>query len=148
MVLTWGKPKLEIAPYVNGALPETPIWTVLPTPKEETTKLNTEKGTKKEAIAEGGGIVDTYYQKSKYSLEFTLFKTASFVKPIDDVDGVITTNCAIRLTPEDDSLKGFIIDKAAVSVVESWSSSEGSMLTYTFDGLEPDTGTIIKEYEA
>ena len=45
-VLSWGKPKIEIAPFVNGALPATPTWVVVTTPKEGTPKLTPTKGAK------------------------------------------------------------------------------------------------------
>lgn len=145
-VLNWGKPKLEIAPYVNGALPASPVWETLPESKEGTTKLTTTKGTKTEAKDEGGDIIDTRYTKNSYSFETEIFVKRDDDKPIVDADGVITTNYAFRLTPEDDTLDGYLMEKCSVSVEELWSAADGSTLKYTFDGLKPATGNTLKPY--
>lgn len=147
-VLSWGKPKLEIVKLVNGAIPSTPTWTVLDTPVENTTKLNVEKGERKEAKEEGGGIVDVKVAKSKYSLEFELFEKKGATKPIVDEDGVIADDYAIRLTPEDPTMTGRLIEKASVSVEDTWDSENGGKWKYTFEGLQPATGKIVKPYTA
>lgn len=141
-LITWGKPKLEIKKIGTTA------WIELDTPVEKSTQLKTEKGEKKEAKEEGGGVVETKYNKSKYSLVFKLFVKGDAEKPIEDDDGVILDNYSIRLTPENNTLPGFIMDKSSVSVVETWTSEEGTMLEYTFDGLVPDAGKILKRYIA
>ena len=146
MILTWGKPKLEIVALVNGAIPSNPVWTEITTPKEDSTKLATTKGTKKEAKLEGGAIKDKKYSKSSYALEFVISLGKNEEKPIEDADGVIVDNYAIRLTPEDDTLSGYIIEKASVSVEETWSSADGSELKYTFDALQPAAGNQLKPY--
>ena len=50
-VLSWGKPTVEFTKSVNGAVPTepTPTWTAFPEIKEDTAKLTTTEGTKKEA---------------------------------------------------------------------------------------------------
>ena len=55
-------------------------------------------------------------------------------------------NYAVRLTPEDETCEGFLMENCAVSVEESWSSADGKLLKYTFDGLKPTTGKICKPY--
>jgi hypothetical protein len=143
MVINWGKPKLEIKKLVGSS-----AWTELKTPKEDTTKLETQKGDKIEAKEEGGGTVDTKYKKGAAFIEFQLFQRNGEDKPIDDDDGVIIDNYSIRLTPEDETLKGYIIDKASVSIVENWTSADGTLWTYTFDALVPDDNTkMVKPYE-
>jgi len=143
MVLSWGKPKLEIKKL--GVTPG--AWVELPIPVEDTTNMNTEKGEKKEAKEEGGGLVDAMYKKSKYSLVFELFAKKDDKKPIEDIDGIVLDNYAIRLTPEDITVQGYLIDKANVSVVDKWSSADGGRIEYTFDALTPDDGSkIVKRH--
>ena len=146
-VITWGKPKIEIAKYEDGALPQSPVWKEIPTPKENTTTLTSEKGDKKEAKVEGGELVDVKVGKNKYTFEFELYKTRGMVLPIEDEDGVVVDNYAVRLTPEDETLEGFIIEKSSVSVEKNWSSEDGETLKYTFEALKPATGKMCKTYK-
>ena len=142
-VLSWGKPKVEYGVVASdGTAPTT--WKSFSEIVSGTAKLTTEKGTKTEAVEEGGGIVDVYNGKNKYVFEFELFVKKGDEKPIADEDGVITDNYAVRLTPEDPTNEGFILDKANVSCEESWSSADGKRWKYTFSGLKPKTGTILK----
>jgi len=146
-VLSWGKPKVEFGALTsNGAAPTT--WKVMPEIVQGTAKLTTEKGNKTEAVEEGGGIVDIYTGKNKYTFELEVFaKKSDTAKPIDDEDGVIIDNFAIRLTPEDPTNDGFIMDKTNVSFEETWSSADGKRWKYTFTGLKPATGKILKPYK-
>lgn len=143
-ILSWGKPKVEIGESVAGAVAST--WTTLPEIVEKTALLTTEKGAKIEAPGEGGEIIDTRYSKNKYKFEAELFVKKGDTKPISDVDGTITKKYSVRLTPEDDTLEGWQIDNSSVSVEETWSSDKGKNWKYTFDGLKPATGTILKAY--
>ena len=147
-VLSWGKPKVEVAPYVNGALPTTPTWSQLSEIKEGTAQLETELGDKNEALEEGGGVVDVRYGASKYTLTLSLFIKKGLSKPIADVDGVVTNNYAVRLTPEDTACHGFILKKCAVSVQETWTSADGGLWVYTFSALKPASGTMLEAYTA
>lgn len=146
MVLSWGKPLLEIAPYVNGALPATPTWTALPESAEDSTKLTPTKGTKTQAKAEGGKVIDTRYSETEYMAETELFVKRGDDKPIEDVNGVVLNNYALRLTPEDNTLEGWILEKTSVSVEETWNSKDGKRWKYTFDGLAPANGNTLKPY--
>jgi hypothetical protein len=143
-VLSWGKGLLEIA--LLGANDEPGAWTAIDTPKEDSSQMTTEKGDKIEALEEGGGVVDAKYKKSKYSFVFQLFAKKGKTKPIVDEDGVILANYAIRLTPEDPATEGWLMEKTNVSVVDTWSSADGKLWEYTFEGLVPKTGTILKQY--
>ena len=143
--LTWGKPKIEIAPYVAGVY-GTPTWAVVGDVKQDTAKLTTAKGTKYEALNEGGELVDARYQKNKYSFEFELFVQKDVAAPITDTDGIIDANYALRLTPEDVTQAGFQLYKTAVSVETTWTSKDGTMLKYTFESLKPATGNMIRTY--
>lgn len=147
-VLSWGKPTVEFTKSVDGAPATEPpaSWTAFPEIKEDTAKLTTTEGTKKEATEEGGDVVDTRKGKNKYSFELEIFVKKGDEKPIDDEDGVILDNYAVRLTPEDEECEGFLIENATVSVTESWSSADGKLWKYTFDAKKPKTGKTLKPY--
>lgn len=146
-VISWGKPKIEIAKLDSSGTPG--AWTEVDTPKQDSTQLTTEKGDKKEALEEGGGVVDAKYNKSKYSLVYQLFAKKGSTKPIADDDGVVLDNYAVRITPEDPTVPGWIMPKTNVSVVDTWSAEEGQLWEYTHDGLVPDGGgKILQEYIA
>lgn len=144
-VLSWGKPTVEFGiPGAEGAAPTK--WNPFPEIVEGTAQLTTEEGSVMEAIEEGGEIVDSRTSANKYTFALSLFAKKGDVKPIDDHNGVITDSYAVRLTPEDPAAIGFIMDKAAVSCQESWTSEEGTRWTYTFKGLKPASGNIVKVY--
>jgi len=144
--LAWGKPKIEIAPFVAGVLPVTPTWTEVTNIKEDSTKLNTAKGAKTEAPIEGGDVIDIRYKKNNYSLEVEIWATKGATKPIVDSDGIVAVNYAVRLTPEDVTQAGFMFPKAAVQVEDMFTSKDGKTWKYTFDALLPSTGTKVQAY--
>lgn len=145
-VLSWGKPTVEYCKLENGALPNNPDWTAMPEIATDTTKLNPEQGEKKEAIGEGGEVVDVKRSKNKYSLELEVFVKKGDSKPIEDDDGVIMDEYAVRLTPEDETTEGFILERTTASCQETWTSADGKRWKYLFDGLKPKTGRILKPY--
>lgn len=147
MILKWGKPLLEIIKLVDGEIPSSsPQWTTLDNPKEDTTTLETTEGDVVEANGEGGELVDAYIKASSYQLSFQLFAKRDAEKPIEDEDGVILDEYAIRLTPEDDTLPGFMLPKCRVSVVDSYTAADGELWQYTFRALKPKTGKMKQEY--
>lgn len=145
-ILSWGKPTVEFTKSTDGAPASSATWTKFPEIKENTAKLTPTKGTKTEATAEGGDLVDARYSKNKYTFECEVFVKKGDTRPIEDEDGVVAENYAVRLTPEDEATEGFILENSSVSAEESWSSADGKMLKYTFDGLKPKTGKILKPY--
>lgn len=147
MILKWGKPLLEIIKLVDGEIPSSsPQWTALDNPKENTTTLGTTEGDVTEANGEGGELVDAYVKASSYQLTFQLFAKRDAEKPIEDNDGVILDEYAIRLTPEDDTLPGFMLPKCRVSVVDSYTAADGELWQYTFRALKPTTGAMKQKY--
>jgi len=146
-VLSWGKPKVEVG-LLGPADAAPTTWIVMPAIAQNTAKLNTEQGNKTEALEEGGGVIDSRTDKSKYTFELELFVKRGDTKPINDDDGIVSGNYAVRLTPEDKETNGFIFDKTNVSVMETWSSADGGRWKYTFAGLVPATGKILKPYKA
>ena len=135
-ILSWGKPGIEYVKLENGDLPSTPVWKAFPTPVENTTKLETEEGESKEAKVEGGEVIATRKNVSKYKLEFEIYETDDLTAPIPDNDGIVLDQYAVRLTPENTS----------VSVVRTWDSENGGKIKYTFTALKPKTGKMLKQY--
>lgn len=132
-VLSYGKPIIEIAEL--DADDNMSPWVKIDTPKDGTTSMETQEGDNTEYLEEGGGLVDSYRKASKYSLTFDLYAKKGFQKPIADVNGVITKNYAIRLTPEDPETYGFVLWKCSVSCVETHTVADGMIWRYTFNGL-------------
>ena len=143
-VLSWGKPLVEWAASTSGAPSGT--YTAFSEIKEDTAKLTTTAGTKKEATQEGGGVIDVRYGENKYQFEVDLFVKKGDKKPFVDVNGVVAGNYAVRLTPEDDKCEGFIMENCTVTCQESYASADGMIWKYLFDGLTPASGNICKPY--
>lgn len=145
MILPVGKPTIEVAALDKDGNKGT--WQTIDVPVDGTTSLDTEEGEKTDYLEEGGGLVDSYQKQSKYTLTFTLYAKKGASKPIADVNGVITTNYAIRLSPEDPECKGFTMHKCSVSCTETYTSADGVRWTYKFSGLVgEDTEEILDEY--
>lgn len=144
--LSWGKPTIEFGKCgIDGATPTT--WTKLSyDPVENSTKLTPTKGEKKEAKMEGGENEAVKYAKNTYVFEFEVRAAKGRTKPIDDSDGVVEGEYAVRLTPEDPTVEGILIDKATVSVEETFDTAEGKKWKYTFDVLKPASGNQVKPY--
>lgn len=104
------------------------------------------RGNEKGSDRGGRRCVDTRRGKNKYVFELEIFVKKGDEKPIEDEDGVIVDNYAVRLTPEDEACEGFLIENATVSVTESWSSADGKLWKYTFDAKKPETGKTLKPY--
>ena len=64
--------------------------------------------------------------------------------PFEDQDGVIAGEHAFRFTPDDPGCKGFIIDRAKVSVTVSFSVAGGALYKYKAKVLKPKTGKAFK----
>lgn len=145
MDITWGKPLVEYGKHdTTGA---TTTWDVMPIQEEDTVNLSTEKGNAYELWGEGHELVARKVGASKFILELDIFIDKGEEKPIPDVDGVIEGTYGVRLTPEDDTLTGFLMPACAVEVEETWSSAKGSMVKYTFTALKPKTGNMFQPYK-
>lgn len=144
--LGWGKCLIETTPSVDGAPAADAVWQELDTPKEDSTKVTPTAGTEKTATEEGGGLVDVRYGKNTYVLEFELFVKKGGRRPFEDNDGLISGEHAFRITPEDDSCEGSLIDRSVVRCEETFSTSEGKILKYVAKCLKPKTGKVVKPY--
>lgn len=140
MILSWGKPRI----FIKDLDTEGAKWEEVPTPVEDSTQLSTTKGDKKEAKVEGGENEDVKYKKNTYALVFNIRQAKNRKKIISDSDGVINNNYSVALQPEDPSIEGFVIDKAAVSVEDTWTAADGGVWVYTFDALKADKGDQVK----
>ncbi|MCQ2348976.1 MAG: hypothetical protein MJZ98_00685 [Paludibacteraceae bacterium] len=149
-VLSWGKPTIQVKKYVNGVLdPSENDWITLSTPVQGTTNLDTADGDTVQALEEGGGVVDSYTNKSQFTLSMELFVKKNETKPIDDNDGVVLDNYAVRLVPEDAENNGYLFKKCAVTARETWTSADGGRWVYTFTALVPDDGgKMVRPYKA
>lgn len=139
-VLSWGKPRLFIQKIgeTNAA------WKELPTPVEDSTQLTTTKGDKVEAKVEGGENEDVRYGKNTYALAFNIRAAKGRKKPVPDSDGIIVGEYKVALQPEDPDTPGLMIEKAKLSIEDTWSSADGGMWAYTADALKPESGDQVK----
>lgn len=144
--LSWGKPKVEVVLTTDGAVPVAPTWIEMKELVEKSSKLTTTKGTTLKAPIEGGALLASKAQASGYVFELEIYAQKGATKPIDDVDGVIAGNYVVRLTPEDTTVEGWIMENSSVSVEETWDAEIGKKWKYTFEGLKPKTGAILKPY--
>lgn len=148
-MISWGKPKVEIVECSeNGYIPDSPEWVTLPTPVINSSKLDTQEGDKKEAKIEGGEVIASRQDASKFTFEVELYQTDDFAEPIEQTNGVVTKCYAVRLTPEQTGAKGFLIERASVVVQQTWSADDGGKIKYTFTALKPKTGEMLKPHTA
>ena len=146
--LSWGKPTIEFGKCgANGAAPTT--WTKLAyDPVESSTKLTPTKGEKKEAKVEGGENEAVKYARNTYAFEFEIRAAKDREKPNDGSDGGAEGEYAFRLTPEDTTCEGILIERSVVSLEESYDTAEGKKWKYTVDVLKPASGNQVKPYLA
>lgn len=139
--LNWGKPKIKVGILpASGGYQAISNWIDVDTPVEGSTSLATSAGSQTDALEEGGAIVDRKTSKSTYTLDFTLYEKKGKSLPIEDEDGIVTANYALKLQPEDPECKGIIIPKASVSVEHTYSVADGSRAVYHFTAVVPDDG--------
>lgn len=142
MKITWGKPKIEFAKTVAEGTEPTSFET-MPTQQEGTVVLSTTVATPDELFGEGHELVARRAKRPTYVLVMDVFIEAGGERPIEAVDGVIADNYAVKLTPEDDTLDGFIFKSSQVDAEETWSSAEGTKVRYTFTAMKPTVGNIF-----
>lgn len=154
-VLSWGKCSIRHCESFNG-IPTTPLvtesnlesWTLIDTPKEDTTKLTTTQGNEVKATEEGGATIDVRYNKSEFELEFDIFVKKGSEPPFQDDDGVIVGEEALVVIPEDTGCEGILIERAHGRCDMSYSTADGILLHYVFKALKPNTGKMVKLFNA
>lgn len=142
-MLSWGKPTIKIGKLqANGEAPQS--WIDIPTPVEDSTKLTPTKGNKVEAKVEGGENEDVRYGKNTYTFEFEIRAAKGRRKPVEDDDGVIEGEYAVKLQPEDPTVEGIIIDRGTLSMEPTYDPKNGTKWKYTLDALKPKAGNTVK----
>lgn len=137
---------MEVCKLENGALPAEPVWKEIAPIQSESTSLESEEGDTQEALEEGGGLVDMRRNKSKYTLTLAQYKLKGAKQVIQDDDGIVIDSYAVRVTPEDPTVEGILIPCAKVAVAVSFSSADGTLLTWTFTALKPSDGGKMLRY--
>ena len=143
MELSWGKPTIKIGKLGDGGKAPS-SWIDIPTPVENSTKLTPTKGAKKEAKIEGGENEAVKYAANTYTFEFEIRAGKGRAKPVEDVDGVISGEYAVKLQPEDPTVEGIVMDRSTMSMEETFDTDNGKKWKYTFDVLKPATGNQVK----
>lgn len=139
-MLSWGKCTIWIGKLgEEDAAPSE--WTKVPTPVENSTVLTATKGDKTEAKVEGGEVEAVKYGKNTYSLAFNIRAAKGRKKPVEDKNGTIDGNYAVKLQPEDPTVEGLDIKKATLSMLPSFSTADGTIWQYTADVLLPEDGS-------
>lgn len=142
-ILSWGKPTIKVTKIVDEGTGEA---TQFKTPVENSTQLTTSKGDKTEAKVEGGGIEAVKYKRNTYALEWTIRLAKGEKKPVEDLDGVISGEYSLELTPEETGAVGIKIDRCILSVEDAYTSEEGITLKYTADAMIPTDNTAQVDY--
>lgn len=142
MKITWGKPKIEFAKTVEAGTEPT-TWKVMPTQEEDSVQLTTSPSTPAELFGEGHELVARKELKPSYTLVMDVFIADGEERPIETEDGIVQDNYAVKLTPETETLKGFMFKNSQVSAEEQWSSAKGSIVRYTFTALKPTAGGMF-----
>lgn len=137
MKASWGKPTILVVD-----LDATPFkWQKQYTPADGSTNLSTTQGDKAELLAEGGGVEDTKYTRSKYALQYIVHALKGRKKPIKDNDGVVKHNYGLILQPEDPACSGLLIQLSNVNVQNTFTAAEGKGWQFTHDALLLEDGT-------
>ena len=143
-VLAWNYGKFETSESENGA-PKTPAaWKKIDPPKKDTLIVEPKEGETTEEQDETGYIVDSKTTPTTYELRWEMFVKKGVNPPFEDLDGVIAGEHAFRFTPDDPGCKGFIIDRAKVSVTVSFSVAGGALYKYKAKVLKPKAGNAFK----
>lgn len=136
----WGVPTIEVRKVSDT----TGAWQKFATPVEDSTSLEATQGDKMEAAIEGGTNEAVKYKANTYQLTFQVRQVPERTDPIEDVDGVVSDEYSVRITPEDPNAIAALIERASVNVQVSFDATNGLVRTYTFDVLKPATGSQVK----
>ena len=126
----WGKPTIQVAPpdATGKTIPTTGLQTIASV-KENTTKLETQDGEKKELKGEGGITLDVRRGASSSTLTTEVFLLKDDVLP----KLLKTQTVSVVVTPEDKTTVGLFIPMATVSISQLWSTEEGAAVKVTFE---------------
>ena len=138
--LSWGKPTLKVWQIAADGT-TTGEGTTLPTPIEDSTELQSEKGDKMEAKVEGGENEAVKYKRNTYTLVFNIRRAKGRTLPFEINDGLVSGNYKVQLIPEDDTTPGFTLNSGVVSINETWTAADGGIWEVTVDATRPDENT-------
>lgn len=138
--LSWGIPTI----FVKDLGTQNATWKKLFTPVEDSTELVPTKGDKQEAKIEGGENEAVKYKKSTYEVNFNIRRAKDRKPPMPSQDGVVLNNYAFLLQPEDPTTDGFYIEKASVSIDETYTAADGAIWQVVLSALKPDSGNTVK----
>lgn len=145
MKILLGKPKIKFAE--SDGTGATGNWTVVDTPREGSTTLNTTEGDSIEAKEEGGEVVEHIDTADSYALEFEVFVKKGVALPFNDVDGVISGEYAFRVESAIDSnAPSFQIDRATVNASIQYAPNDSLRVKYTVTALKPTDGSKTVKY--
>jgi len=136
----WGAPLIEVRKVSDT----TGAWQKFATPVDGSTSLESTQGDKMEAAIEGGTNEAVKYKANTYQLTFDVRQVPERTDPITDVDGVVSEEYSVRITPENPAAISAYIQRAAVNVQTKFDAENGLVRTYTFDVLKPDEGPQVK----
>lgn len=139
--LAWGQPTIKYCKSVNGA-PEGTTWKDMPTPKEDTTKLEPKSG--KELKVEGGDVIAV---QSNAELSFELFVLSLKDIPFNDVDGYVEEQYAFKVLPENPKAMGILIEASRVRLEKTYTASEGIICKVIVSPSKPKTLPKVKFLE-
>lgn len=144
MILNVGKCLIETTPCTDGAIPGTPSWKALHTPKDGTTKLTQTAGQTTDYLEEGGDIVDTRTAKSTGTLEWDEYVKKGETPDFTDDNGIVAGEHAFRVTStEDPDVPSILITRASLSVTVSYSTTDGILRHHVARILKPATGATV-----
>lgn len=141
-ILYWGKPKIQVSKLNASGDPTN--WIDVPTPALDTTQMDVQEGETVEAKIEGGEVEASRKAPNSYTLKFDIRATDNRADFVEDVDGVIEGEYALRLQPENPTLKGIVMDTCVLSVTEKFSTKDGLIRSYTAKALKPKAGRMVK----
>ncbi len=137
VTLSWGVPGIEVLNLSQ----ENAKWMKFPTPAESTTSLETTQGDKMEAKVEGGANEAVKYKSNTYQLTFEIRQALDRAQNndtfIDDVDGVVQDEYAVRISPENPNAIYALIRRSSVNVQKTFTAEDGWRKIYTFEVLKP-----------
>lgn len=133
VILSWGKPTLKVWKTTE----QESAAVTLPTPIEDSTELQAEKGDKMEAKIEGGENEAVKYKRNTYTLVFNIRRAKDRRLPFDIDDGLVKGTYKIRLIPEDSTAPGFLLNCGVVSINETWTAADGGIWEVTVDATRP-----------
>lgn len=139
----WGKPDVKIgAPDATGkTIPTQGLQTILSI-KDNSTKLETQEGEKKELKGEGGVVLAVRRSAPTTSLTMEVFLMKEDAMPAL----LKTPHVSLVLTPEDPTSIGVYIPQASVSIAKQWTSEEGAGYKLTFEPVLAKEGEGIEPF--